>query len=195
MYWRAYSDLIMKKIVFISLVVLLAVACCPTKENGSDTSASNNPFGTMEQQAEYQLSDLAGMHLYEGDGSTMVAITYGDEMQDFIGIGNSTLVRDSLGTIILDTVQMAGVECYIVHTADISSTYGAERWFVIYPCYREMAPAGPWSLYQIPFDLPEVEDVDGDGESEIVHMVQDTNHVLVPAGTFRFADGVLLTIQ
>ena len=58
-----------------------------------------------------------------------------------------------------------------------------------------MAPAGPWSLYQIPFDLPEVEDVDGDGESEIVHMVQDTNHVLVPAGTFRFADGVLLTIQ
>ena len=180
----------MKKLLYISLAVLLA-ACCPSKKD----STADNPLGAMEQKAEFQLSEESSLHLYEGDGTAMVAIKYGDEMQDFIGIGNSTLMRDSTGAIYLDTVSMAGVDCYIVYTADISSTYGAESWFVVYPCYREMAPEGPWSLYQIPFDLTELADVDGDGESEIIHMVPDTNHTLQPAGTFRFADGVLLTVQ
>ncbi len=156
----------------------MAVACCPAKDN---TTASVNPLGAMEQQAEFQLSESSMLHLYEGEGTVMVAITYGDEMQDFIGIGNASLVRDSAGAIYLDTVLMAGVESYIVYTADLSSTYGAESWFVVYPCYREMAPEGPWSLYQIPFDLTELADVDGDGESEIIHMIPDTNHTLQPA--------------
>ena len=169
----------------------MAVACCPAKED----STNGNPLGAMEQKAEFQLSESAGLHLYEGDGTVMVAITYGDEMQDFVGIGNASLVRDSTGAIYLDTVTMAGVVNYLVYTADLSSTYGAEKWFVVYPCYREMAPDCPWSLYQIPFDLTEIADVDADGESEIVHMVLDTNHVLQPAGTFRFADGILLTLQ
>ena len=180
----------MKKILYLSLAVLLA-ACCPSKKD----STADNPLGAMEQMAEFQLSEESTLHLYEGEGTAMVAIKYGDEMQDFIGIGNSALMRDSAGAIYLDTVSMAGVDCYIVYTADISSTYGAESWFVVYPCYREMAPDGPWSLYQIPFDLTEIADVDDDGESEIIHMVRDTNHVLQPAGTFRFADGVLLTLQ
>ena len=180
----------MKKILYISLAVML-VACCPTKKE----STGDNPLESMEQKAEFQLSESSSLHLYEGDGTAMVAIKYGDEMQDFIGIGNSTLMRDSTDAIYLDTVKMAGVDCYIVYTADISSTYGAESWFLVYPNYREMAPEGPWSLYQIPFDLTEVDDVDDDGEIEIIHMVRDTNHVLQPAGTFRFADGVLLTVQ
>ena len=172
----------MKKILYLSLAVLLA-ACCPSKED----STVDNPLGAMEQMAEFKLSEESTLHLYEGDGTAMVAITYGDEMQDFIGIGNSALVRDSNGAIYLDTVRMAGVESYLVYTADLSSTY--------YPSYREMAPDGPWSLYQIPFDLTEIADVDNDGESEIIHMVPDTNHVLQPAGTFRFANGILLTLQ
>ena len=182
----------MKKLLYISLAAMMAVACCPAKD---DTTANDNPLGAMEQKAEFQLSEAAGLHLYEGDGTAMVAITYGDEMQDFIGIGNSALMRDSTGAIYLDTVQMAGVDSYIVYTADISSTYGAEHWFLIYPSYREMAPEGPWSLYQIPFDLPKIDDVDGDGEIEIIQQVRDTNHTLQPAGAFRFADGVLLTVQ
>ena len=172
----------------------MAAACCPAKDQSGD-GVANNPLGAMEQQAEFQLSEASTLHLYEGDGTVMVAITYGDEMQDFVGIGNSSLLHDSIGNIYLDTVQMAGVENYIVYTADNSSTYGAERWFIVYPCYREMAPEGPWALYQIPFDLLEVDDVDGDGESEIVHMVRDTNHVLQADGFFRFADGMLLTVQ
>lgn len=183
----------MKKIIYIALAAIMVAACCPAKEESGDDVA-NNPLGAMEQQAEFQLSESSALHLYEGEGTVMVAITYGDEMQDFVGIGNSSLMRDSTGAIYLDTVQMAGLECYIVYAADASSTYGAESWFVVYPCYREMAPEGPWALYQIPFDLTEVRDVDGDGESEIVHMVRDTNYTLQPAATFRFADGMLLTM-
>ncbi|MBO7100595.1 MAG: hypothetical protein J6V98_01075 [Bacteroidales bacterium] len=181
----------MKKILYISLAVMLA-ACSPAKK---DTPQNDNPLGPMEELAEFPLTEASTLHLYEGEGTAMVAIKYGDEMQDFIGIGNSALVRDSAGAIYLDTVKMAGVDCYIVYVADISSTYGAESWFVVYPCYREMAPEGPWALCQLPFDLTEISDIDGDGEMEIVQMVRDTNHVLQPAGTFRFVDGVLLTLQ
>ncbi len=181
----------MKKVFYIVLAAFMAVACCHSKD---DTTAGNNPLGAMEQKAEFQLSEASALHLYEGESTVMVGITYGDEMQDFIGIGNSTLMRDSTGAIYLDTVQMAGVDCYIVYTADVSSTYGAESWFVVYPSYREMAPDGPWSLYHIPFDLLQVADVDDDGETEIIQMVRDTNHALQPAGTFHFADGVLLTM-
>ena len=180
----------MKKVFFIAIAALLAVACKPNA--ASEETANEITLWHMEEVASFPLSETSTLCLYEGNGTAMVAILYGDEVQDFVGTGNTMIVRDSNDAILLDTVQMAGVESFIVRTADRSSTYGAEACYIVYPCFREMAPEGPWSLFQIPFDVLSIEDMDGDGESEIVHMVRDTNQAFQPADSYLFADGLLL---
>lgn len=185
----------MKKYVYIALVVMMAVACRPSTDVEGDALMNNGAGWPNNLLVALQLSDNAELRLYEGNGATMLTMMYGNEMQDFVGTGNTSFVRDSTDALILDTVEMAGVDCYIVRTADNSSTYGAETWYIVYPCFREMTPGGPWALYQIPFDLLDVNDVDGDGESEIIHYVCDTNHTFMPADTYRFADGLMLSCQ
>lgn len=113
----------------------------------------------MEQVASFRLGELAELHLL-GDGNlSQLELYYGGELQELVGTANTDYVRNDDGRIVLDTIADSAVAiAYVVRTFDLSSTYGAEVWYVVYP-YRSADPDGPWNIAKVPTDRPSTEDV------------------------------------
>ena len=151
----------MRKTLTFFVLVLLVAGCSQRQEPAEVDTA-------MQCVATFQLNKDAALRLCTDGDMSMLELTYGGERQEIIGVGNTMFVTDDNGCIVLDTVHLEGGSHpthYIVRTADRSSTYGAEVWYVAYPLYPKLEyeeACGPWSLAMIPWDLPGLEVINND---------------------------------
>lgn len=153
----------MKRILLPFLSLLLLASCGGRQQPAAVEGDTLTGLAALKTDTTFVLNDLALLRLCSCGDVTAVELTYGDEVQEFMGAGNTTFVRDDEGRIVLDTVHLDGSlsSQYIVRTADRSSTYGAEVWYVVYPTYED-GGSGPWSLARVPWDLPGLEVVGND---------------------------------
>ena len=151
----------MRNTLIVFALVLLVAGCNRRQEKAAADSS-------MQCVATFQLNKDAALQLYTDGDMSMVELTYGGERQEIMGVGNTMFVTGDDGRIALDTVCLEGGSHpthYIVRTADRSSTYGAEVWYVAYPLYPKWdgeEAGGPWSLARVPWDLSGLEVICGD---------------------------------
>lgn len=140
----------MRRTLIILTIALLAAGC---QQHVADTA-------TMHTEATFALGDNAELRLLSDGNLAQLELYYGGELQELVGTANTHFMPDEAGVIRLDTVHLGSDTStqYIVHTADRSSTYGAEVWYVLYP-YRHDDPDGPWNIAKVPTDRPSIEDV------------------------------------
>lgn len=140
----------MKRTLLILTIALLAAGC---QQPVDDTA-------TMHTEATFALGDNTELRLLTDGDLAQLELYYGGELQELVGTANTQYMPDEAGVIRLDTVHLGSDTStqYIVRTADRSSTYGAEVWYVLYP-YRRDDPDGPWNIIKLPIDRPSIEDV------------------------------------
>lgn len=140
----------MKRTLLILTIALLAAGC---QQHVADTA-------TMHTEATFALGDNTELRLLTDGNLAQLELYYGGELQELVGTANTQFMPDEAGVIRLDTVNLGSDTStqYIVRTADRSSTYGAEVWYVLYP-YRRDDPDGPWNIVKLSTDRPSIEDV------------------------------------
>jgi hypothetical protein len=155
----------MKKISFIALVMIILTAC------NHRTEYANTEFGEIKILKAIDLSEYSSLQLCRNMDSNYICVSLLDQdgqVDEFMGISNANFCTNDKGEITLDTVCFHPQEpSYILKTYDISSSFGAEHWYVLTP-YYEGNPDSFWSLYRLPFDRLNARDVDGDGITEII---------------------------
>ncbi len=182
----------MKRFFLLALAAIVVSGCSQDPRLESSVGKATPFTQPTTQVGEYTLSRLASLKLFEDSNICMLAMMYGDDMQEFAGTGNTHFVRDTHGCIHLDTVLMGQhVTTYVVCTADNTSTYGAETWYIAYPYITDM-PDGPWCISQLPFDILEMKDIDGDGTTEIVSYADKYRQ---ECSVYSFFKGVLTQVQ
>ena len=156
----------MKRIVLIALTLIVLTACNRT------SNYVNTNLGAIKIVKTIDLSEYSSLQLSRNMDCNYICVSLLDpdgQVDEFTGISNANFCTNDKGEILLDTVCFQPQEpSYILMSYDISSTYGAETWFVLSP-YYEGAPESFWSLYRLPFDRLAARDVDGDGITEIIH--------------------------
>lgn len=155
----------MQKFILFSILLAVLVSC------GRPTSDKSSQF-TSHEVKTFRLSDSSTLRLSRNTADSnliTLSLLYEDGSIDaLMGISNKDFILSDNGDILFDTVCLyKDVTSYILRLFDISSTYGAETWYVFSPYYSGM-PDGPWNMYCLPFDRMNLRDVDGDGVSEIV---------------------------
>ena len=179
------------------VAVIMAAGCCPSSQEPSDTQNGDIVRDSllsekMAQVGNYELNGLASLRLYEDSCSCLLAMMYGGDMQELMATGNSHFIRNDQDQIHLDTVRLRkDYTVFFIKTADNSSTYGAEMWYIVYP-YATLMPEGPWCLYKLPFDILELKDTNGDGYVEIVSYrdrFREESHA------YKFFEGVLTQLK
>lgn len=187
----------MKRIACLVVAAIMAAGCCPKQQEEScmpvsDVERDSLISNEMAQVGAYELNMLASLRLYEDGSSCLLAMMYGGDMQELMATGNSHFIRNDQDQIRLDTVRLdKDYTVFLVKTADNSSTYGAEMWYIVYP-YATLMPEGPWCLYKLPFDILELKDTDGDGCVEIVSYrdkFREESHA------YKFFEGVLTQLK
>ena len=140
----------MRRTLIILTIALLAAGC---QQHVADTA-------TMHTEATFALGDNAELRLLSDGNLAQLELYYGGELQELVGTANTQFMPDEAGVIRLDTVHLGSDTStqYIVRTADRSSTYGAEVWYIMSP-YRPNDPDGPWNIIKLPTDRPSIEDV------------------------------------
>ena len=155
----------MKRISFIALAMIVLTACNRNPE-WIDTD-----FGAVKIVKTIDLSEYSSLWLYQNVDCNYISVYLrapDGQVDEFMGISNANFCTNDMGEITLDTVCFHPQEpSYILKTYDISSTFGAEHWYVLTP-YYEGNPDSFWSLYRLPFDRLNARDVDGDGITEII---------------------------
>ena len=183
----------MKKIFLITVAAFLVAGCNNNLKDEAtiqvtDTTTDVLCKESMSLTGCYKLSSNAALKLFEGNDHCLLEMDYGDEMQELIATGNTHYIRNDQDQIHLDTVHLdKDYTVYFIKTADNSSTYGAEIWYITYP-YDAAMQDGPWCLYKLPFDLLELKDTDGDGYPEILSY---NNINRTEIHTYRFLNGIL----
>lgn len=157
----------MKHIIYSVLILLLAVACKPG--TATQPSSASSPLQPVKS---FQLSKYSTLQLYRSsDTDNYVVIALLDDerkVNEVMGIGNSDFCTSPSGDILLDTVTFtSGLPACILRTYDISSTYGAETWYILSP-YYDFDPDSFWRIDRIPFDILSVRDINNDGLAEII---------------------------
>ena len=150
----------MKKISFIALVMIILTAC------NHRTEYANTEFGEIKILKAIDLSEYSSLQLCRNMDCNYICVSLLDpdgQVDEFMGISNANFCTNDKGEILFDTVCFHPQEpSYILKAYDVSSTYGAETWFVLSPYYQGN-PDSFWSLYRLPFDRLAARDVDGDG--------------------------------
>lgn len=155
----------MQKFILFSILLAVLVSCGhPTTDKSTQS--------TSRELKSFRLSDSSTLLLSRNSAdSNFITLTLLNEdgsTDALMGISNKDFILSDNGDILFDTVCLDKDDTsYILRLFDISSTYGAETWYVFSPYYSGM-PDGPWSMNCLPFDLMNLRDVDGDGVSEIV---------------------------
>ena len=183
----------MKKSILLALIVSAFLASC--KQVPTTKPAASLLPDSVSLVASYPLSDASRLNLYQGlrdeVSSTYVVLTDDNgNLDEAIAMGNKNFCRRDDGSLLFDTVQFVkGVDAYVLHTYDISSTYGSEFWYVLYPYYGESAQQGPWALARLPYDILRLDDLDGDGTTEVIGY---TDKWRGDSTCYRFDQGLLM---
>lgn len=157
----------MKHIIYSVLILLLFVAC-----KSGPTTQPQSTDSPLQAVKAFQLSKFSALQLYRSsDSSNYIVIALLDDdgkVDEIMGIGNSDFCTSPSGDILLDTVSFtSGLPAYILRTYDISSTYGAETWYILSP-YYDFDPDSFWRIDRVPFDILSARDIDHDGLAEII---------------------------
>lgn len=176
---------VMKKISFIALVMIILTAC------NHRTEYANAEFGEIKILKAIDLSEYSSLQLCRNMDCNYICVSLLDpdgQVDEFMGISNANFCTNDKGEILFDTVCFHPQEpSYILKAYDVSSTYGAETWFVLSPYYQGN-PDSFWSLYRLPFDRLAARDVDGDGLTEIVSY---SSSQPIDSTVYSFHKGVL----
>lgn len=142
----------MKHLLLLSAVLLLAVSCRPPKTEQPDPMAS-----FLQPVQTIPLSDNSTLQLFRSADSlnfiTLCLLQSDGTVDECMTLGNANYCTSATGEIVLDTVSFhAGIPAYILRTYDISSTYGAETWYVLSPLY-DFDPTGFFRIDRLPLDM------------------------------------------
>lgn len=148
------TDMIMKQTALLLLLsALLAVGCQSSPASPTATPAP------LHSEAIFPLGDAAELRLLSDGNLSQLELYYGGELQEMMATANTMYIQNEDGRIVLDTLSdCANAPTYIVRTADRSSTYGAEVWYLVSP-YRNGDTDGPWQLDKVPGDRPTLDEV------------------------------------
>lgn len=156
------------KHIFIMTAVLLLAAGCRQAQTGQPGGVTS----LFQPVTDIPLSENSTLQLFRSSDSlnfiTLCLMQSDGAVDECMALGNADYCTTDAGDIVFDTVSFAvGIPAYILRTYDISSTYGAETWYVLSPRY-DFDPKGFYRIDRIPFDMLSVQDVNRDGVDEIV---------------------------
>lgn len=150
----------------------------------------------LQPVTTFRLSDCSSLQLFRSADSlnfiTVCLLQSDGTVDECMSLGNANYCTSPSGDITLDTVSFSlGVPSLILRAYDISSTYGAETWYILSP-YYDFDPDSFWRIDRIPFDILSVRDVNHDDISEII-AYPDPSHT--DSIAYSFHRGVLSPVS